>query len=1158
MALTQEQRLAALHPTSCLVSAAAGSGKTTTLTERVVRLCLEANVDITDLCIITFTKAAAQEMRRRIGSQIQRLALEGSPRAQRQMGLLGQARIQTIHSFCEWLLRQEWHRAGLDPRSEVLEPAQAEILRHAALTRVLLRAYREEPGIGELLQHYGGLDGDVLLRGAVLQLAGFLDVLPDAQAFLEESTKRLTNPGGDPAHLRLLWQEAVSLGAWAVEELLRSADEGAEQPNAARKEAAWRQAAGVIEGALGPEDFWSLREPLLAGVQQALKMLKGNTAPREALKVLSEIEAWLSIAVPELLIGRQAAIAPRARLLGRLALDLQDAYRQEKRRMRALDFNDLEHEAYRLLVGSADVAGIVRGAFAEVLVDEFQDVNPLQEAIVDLVSRREPRGGSLFAVGDVKQSIYGFRHAAHWLFLERAREYAQEGSTLSMRENFRSRAEIIEVVNHVFTRLFIIPDGPGYGEAERLLARRSPETIPPDGDPSVRLWLIDPSSPADGAPDQEDSQESDAEGGEADLRRAEREALLIALEVERLVQSGHPVHDRETGEIRPVRYGDCAVLLRGVSNVGAQYADMFFAKGVPIEISLTGGYLASLEFRRLFSLLRAVELPERSPELATTLRGPWFRATAQQLLDLHTASREGPLWHGLMLLSERGAPFREFHGRLEAWREMAVRLPVGRLLHELLEETGYRDHVASLPRAAQRLANIDELQRRADAFSERGGGLAGFLTLFEQLGRQQLDAPTPGVGAEDAVQVLSIHRSKGLEFPVVFVGSIGQAMRSGHDTGDPSCHPAYGIGMADVSEEGLRFPSLAQRALRHARRRDDQQEELRLLYVAMTRARDRLYLVGTQRAAQDAIDAPRQRPSEAFVERAGSYLDLLLAATRHEGGMLPIHVQVIESGSVRLTGRRADRVLFAAMAVGEGLPPADPKLTARVEALNDERLPEAPLRAARITATELSRRQRGGFSEVLRQRTAEVPRHPLAEGEAPAEVGTLTHRVLELLDFSPGAPPVRQQMERAVQAGTLPERALSAVDSAALEQFLKTFVAARLRSPGVRLHRELEFTLRLGADGLPALDGDQLVQGKIDLLLQDEQGWLILDFKTDRIAKADALRAAEAYRPQIEIYRAAVREIAGASGVAACLVFLYPGEVVEFSPDDAAQQMEGL
>lgn len=1150
MQISDEQAAARDHAASCLVSAGAGSGKTTTLTERVLRLSLAPGGDITALLVITFTKAAAAEMRRRISGRLRSCAARGDARAEQQLRLLPQARIQTIHSFCEWLLRREWLRAGHDPGAGILEEAQAELLRHAALDQVLGQAYREDSGAVGLLQHYGGLDGDVALRGAVLALSRFLDVLPDAGEFVRQAIERLRLPEGDPEHTRLLGEEARAMALEAAEGLREAAEQGAEGRRAQQKEDAWRRAAGRVQEALsGERGFWELRAPLLAACTEALELLSGSAPPEASRTALRDLGEWLSAADPVLLLPRQIAQSAQVRLLGELALRARDVYRQLKRERSGLDFDDLEHDAYRLL-RDEEVRTALRARFSEVLVDECQDVNPLQEAIIDLLTERAPNRGSLFAVGDVKQSIYRFRHAAPDRFLRRAAEYEAEGAALRLRENYRSRPEIIAVVNHAFGRLFVAEGGPTYREEDRLLGRRSAQSIPEDPDPSVRLWLIDPKPDdaeggegADGDPEEE---EGDAEERAPEPYGAEAEALLVAREIERLVRSGHPVHDPETGEIRPIRYGDCAVLLRGVSGVARQYADAFFAAGVPLEASLGDGYLGSLEFRRLSALLRCVELPRRDVDLAVTLRGPWFAASAQDLLDIRQAAGPQPLWEGLRSRAQVDARMAAWVERIGRWRLLALRQPLGRLVTELLEDTGYLDHVASLPRAAQRLANIAEFERRGAEFSRLGGTLSGFLRLFEELGRKELDERTPPVVNPDAVQLLSIHRSKGLEYPVVFVGSVGRRIDGGHPQPDPLCHPNHGLGFSDVAGTGLRFHSPASRAIRYALRREDRQEEIRLLYVAMTRARDRLYLVGTVRKAEEALEVRPGPPSALRIAGGHSYFEWLRLSLLPDRGALPLEVQVMGIDALRLRGRVEDREIYAKIAAGAAAEPAEPALARAVRQLEGGPWPDP--RPARITATELARGAEAEFSAVLRHRGQRVPHGPRS-GANPAEVGTRTHRVLELLDFRPEAGPVLRQMQGFAARGLLPERALEVVDHAALERFLGTETGRRLAAPGARILRELEFALRLDANGRPSREGDQLVQGKIDLLLQDALGWLLLDFKTDRIARGDAARAAQAYRPQVEMYRSAVQEIAGVLDVEARLVFLGPGEEVLVAAD---------
>ncbi len=1120
--LTTEQEAACgFAAGSVLVSAAAGAGKTTTLSARVVRRCLSAEdpIDIDRFLLVTFTEKAALEMRLRIASDLSRQALAGDGRAQAQLERLPLAHISTIHGFCLRLLRDAWQAAGFDPEAALMDERQAEIMRRHALDVTLGAAYAARPGMQKLVAYFGGMGEDEGLREALLKTLRFLDTLPDPAGFLTAALRRHAGEEEFRAALRLVMADDLR----RVEEAARLLREAAEAARAAEGDSPYALAldseAATREAAAGQGSHdWSSHAALLRDLA-VFAALAGNSAPQRAASrrlreqakgQLSRLAAGLArIDERELLKHVQATQAILADLV-QLLLAAMDDYRQRKRERQVLDFADLELEAYRLLQDrGAAVAEGLRERFAEVLVDEFQDVNPLQAAIVSEVSRLG-HGGNLFAVGDVKQSIYGFRHAAPGIFLERQAEAARRDAALHLSQNFRSRPEIIDVVNAVFRQLMQEEDAPRYDGSAELRAGRSAETLPPDPDPRVRFVFV-------GA--------SESAGDADDLTSLGREADWIAAEIRRLVAEGHPVWDATAEAVRPARYSDCAVLLRGLQGAAATFDDIFALRGVPAAIQRSEGYLGGQELQTLVALLRAVELPDRDWDLLVTLRAPWFGLSLGEVLRIREAAPGGSLWQGLGRAAQREERFRAVLGRIEIWREWSLAMPLDRLVAGLLADTGYQGHVAGLPRGAQRRRDVLAFLESAEAFARQGGGGVGaFLATFEELSRQHLDLAPPDVDMGDAVRVTSIHRSKGLEFPIVFVAGLGRRIGGRQERDRIRLHRRLGMAAAYPDEDGGLHPTVFWQAIDAEERQEGLHEEIRLLYVAMTRARDRLYLTGCGEPGDvwPPLDA-------AGLRAARRPLDWLGAPLATEG--LPVVWQTVQAGE-------ADDLSLGALETAAASSFDASRAAAAFAALPDLSLEPRDSPPLRLSASSLAEAGQG-YGAILRSRRER--RGSLAPAAARA-AGIHTHRLLELIDLrDPPGDPVAAVAEL-IARGALPAAAAQAIDLAAVGRFLASPTAARIRAAR-RIERELAFSVLADGQGRPHPSGGTVLQGKIDLLLEDEQGWLIVDFKTDHVAPHEVAEAAKAYRGQIDAYRRALHAIAGIEAQA-LLYFLAPGVAV--------------
>ncbi len=869
----------------------------------------------------------------------------------------------------------------------------------------------------------------------------------------------------------------------------------------------------------------------------------------------------------------------------------------------------------------SDVARRCHERYRHVLVDEFQDVNPVQEAILRLVSREsaEGRRGNLFAVGDVKQCIYAFRLAEPHLFLQRAGRLAAgpDGALIHLRENFRSRHGVLDAVNRVFERCMTseFADIPYDDDA----ALRAGLTYPPtdggrglDGLP-VELHLLNKKSPTEKAAASEDDGGDEASESALDMEQAEREAYLIAQRIGDLMgrEPGCPprrVYDKKAGAYRPITYRDIVILLRAVRYKAELMVEMLQQMNIPVHADTRGGFFETAELRDMLSLLQLLDNAEQDIPLAAVMRSPLAAPgpfTAGDLLAIRTHARDVPFHAAAAAYAHDGADpdlrgrLGEFYARMARFRQWARQRSLADVLWDVYEETGYLAYVGGLPRGRQRRANLIGLHDRARQFGTfRRQGLRRFLRFIDQLRKQEQDLGTPSAASEadDVVRILSVHQSKGLEFPVVFVAGLGTRFNLSDAAGQVVLHRTAGMGMRVVeAEAGITYPSLAHQIVADEIRRDGLAEELRILYVAMTRAREHLILVGT--ADKDDLLHDSLSPQGAAgpvdaltLTTASNAMDWLLAALRRlpagevadcgasfpspapgAGAVFAVYrhdADAISRRPMPKTVSLARRNALAGIAAlgplpaGEPLPPEDAEAAKVMERLAYRYEPE-PMTTmpSRRTVTEL-KRQSDPYAEAEERPTAvsafvpmfalpPAPRAPSAEGDA-AERGTLTHRFLQCMDLAAAtdAAACRTQLAAMVASGLLPRDAERLVDADAVAAFLATDLGRRVRNAADRVQREVTFVTRISPtiwdpDVQPYDDRDViLVRGMIDALLPTRDGFELIDYKTDAVSPEQVAEQAHRYRTQIEMYVRAVETIWRRPVTARWLVFLSAGQVV--------------
>ncbi len=1145
---TEEQlRAIGARGSSVLLSAAAGSGKTTMLVERVLRLVTEDGADVDRMLVVTFTRAAASDMRAKLTRRLSERAAAGDARCRDQLLKLEHASISTLHAFCADFLRTNFESAGVDPAFRILDEAVDARLRDEALTQALEEAYAAG-GEALLALDYGR--GPAGVRAAAEELLRRLEDRPDPEAWLADAARC------DDAALARWQDELKDAARRAIRTALVQLKEALAVPGCPSHYAAAIGAdAAALEDMLALEDYDALYQALTgfsparaSGGRRAAADETAVEAVRRLREAAKRALAEAKLRDLDIRVARAdaRALAGEIETLAGIALRASALYEAGKADASGLTYADLEHRTLRAL-GDPGVARSVRERFDYVFVDEYQDTSDLQEALVRALRRED----NLFMVGDVKQSIYRFRHAEPRLFLEKYAAYGngEGGLLLPLTRNFRSRKGILDFVNLVFERAMTGGDSEIVYDGMARLNPGREDAAASDGR-DVEICLIDANAEPEAAPEALGDGEEDL----SQLQAMEREGVWIARTIRRMMA--------EDGRLR---YRDFAILTRSKSGPFTAMMPVLLAHGIPAYADGQTGYYDSMEIGWLTAMLRLIANGRSDVELIAMLRSPVGGLSADALAQIRIAYRDVAFADAAAAYAadrEDGIALRlrAFYEKLDGWRLRAGGVGLGEFTRMILDESGFYTYVGALPGGAQRQANLDQFVVSAAGFdSDYSGSLTRFLAYTEHL-RQQGDGDAAHLLGErdDVVRMMSVHKSKGLEFNVVFGTQLSKRYRVERSSAPLVSHPALGVGMS-YFDPGLRTRrvTLPQAAILARQRREDAAEEMRILYVMMTRAREKLILVGTVRDAERAMERWRALAVAPFA--SNSHLDLLMSARcGAEAAGLPLcsALEIVPASAIA-PERDAE---------GDGAKALFEKIMARPEAYAEAALddelgweypdPLASRKPLKLTASGLLRELEGPEAlPVLAERPAFMAE--TARRMTGAERGTAYHRAMQLLDMDALAEMSGRALEAAIDR-QLDERAnrrlmedaqRQAVESGRLARFLESGTGLRLRR-ATEVRREWPFNAMLQASEVLTEEeagrfggAELLVQGTIDCCFVEDGQWVLLDYKTDRTDDMDAIRAH--YEKQLKVYALALETITGMRVKQRLLCLLESGETVE-------------
>ena len=1189
---------------SLLVSAAAGSGKTSVLAERCVHLLCRADpcCEVSDLLVVTFTEAAAAEMKGRIAVSLAKHHA-GTPgeNTARHLSLLDRASIGTLHGFCARVLRQNFHALGIDPDFRILDPDEAELLKLDVARELFDQRYDnpEATDFRRMIDCYA--DGkDERLITQMIRASNTLCSVVDPDAWLNDARDRINAAIDLPMDKSVLGMEYSKIIHRDLNAIFNECKAAADALKAMGNFDPYVQYL---------RDLWLILKGWLAefdkrGLDGLARRAEQDEMPK--LPRVSSLVEGKDVAKSRVDLVRRAMrtgvwrknllfttdqwkegldqTMPHVEVFLDLVAEFGKKYDRAKDEQGTLDFSDLERFTLRCLCVDGDatkpsqIARQYQRIYQHVLVDEYQDINPVQDAILSLVSREclahsEKVATNLFCVGDVKQSIYRFRLAEAAQFLKRRSEYLQpqsHGKVIDLQKNFRSRAPLLTAINTTF---------------EKLMTRQAAEL---DYDASQRLdpgkTFANFANGFIGAPvelhllPKDLSSAARTDDGEEPLDRSEREAILLGRRILELMgRTGKPAMQISDGDTsRPIRLGDIVILLRSMKFKADQFAAVLRGMDIPVHAESATGYFEATEVNDVLSLLQVLDNQRQDIPLAALLRSPLsgLQNAETNLAKIRLAYQGSPPvpFH---LAVQRYADEQQdevakfltgFRAQLEMWRQQIRQQPVAEMLWSLYEQTGYLAYVAGLAGGEQRQANLIELHDRARQFSafERQG-LGRFLRFLEKI-KKEIDSGQASIASEadDVVRIMSIHRSKGQEFPVVLLPDLGKTINMQDTQGSILLDRQMGLGLQVVDDvRQIRYPSLASAVVQQQLRQQTLAEELRVLYVAMTRAREHLILAGTcvesmgNRWAQQWAAHKGPIPAETVLS-ARTPLDWLgpVAAIAPDQIAIMQHAaEEFASQSVQQTIAGEMTATQSAVMHGQPLSPP-PAIPAEASAVIDSLGWEYPFAAvadvaATASVTSLVKKNVASSGAPVPSKSLDRQlRQPVfLAGESQvdaAEIGTATHVVLEHFDFSRIGDPhtLEKQIDQLVETRRLTRELANEVDREAIEWFLASDVGQLLGRQALQLKREVPIYYA-NPSGAPDVMDQQMVRGRIDLLVPRDGGWLIVDYKTDRVIGPALEERAAMYAGQLDIYCKAVRQLTGNAKVKAAVVFLYARAIRE-------------
>ena len=1177
----EQQQVIDLRNRNILVSAAAGSGKTAVLVERIKELVLDKKhpVDIDHLLVVTFTNAAAAQMKERVAKALEK-ALQENPsdvRLQQQAALVQNAQITTIDSFCLYVLRNHFHEIGLEPNFRIGDEGELKLLREDVMTGLFEQCYEEKhPGFLHLISCYGTSRSDAPVRDMIFKLYSYAQSYPWPKQWLREALSCYEIKTEQELEQAPFIEMTVEYGKQMVKGYLEQAEHYHELcqdvDGPYMYEEACEQDVERMEELLSCSTYQDFYEELgkckFATLGRAKDYI-GSPEKQEQVKTerkklkdgIGKLKSDCFVLTFQEILEQLTLVQPSAEALAEVTERFIDAFTERKQDKNLVDFSDLEHFALEILVEEetgkpTETAKEFQNAYEEIMIDEYQDSNYVQETILRTISREVVGQNNLFMVGDVKQSIYRFRLARPELFMEKFDTYETTDAPcqrIDLHKNFRSRDTVLTFTNDIFYRIM----------------KRNLGGVDYTDEAALYCGADYPAGEKEDAFDSEillTTTQELGEGTKQQISKQELEAKLIADRIRKMVGKEEVV-DEETGEFRKVRYGDIVILLRSLSEWADLFAEVLNANGIPAHTVSRTGYFSALEIRTVLNYLRILDNPRQDIPLAAVLKSPMAGLSDEQLARLRLLAEDKPYHQCVKMFLEAEeeltekestadedmrAKLKRFSETYKKLRRQTMDIPMHELLQKVLKETGYARYASALPAGRQRLANLHMLSEKAIAYEKTSyRGLYHFIRYIDELQKYDVDfGEAELVGEnEDAVNIMSIHKSKGLEFPVCFVSGMGKSFNKQDSRSKMILHPNLGVGL-DIIEEDRRIkvPAFFKKVIARQTELESLGEELRVLYVAFTRAKEKLIITGCIKDEEmlqqiREIYCGSNRKALNFKERAEAktFLEWILPAAAASGSWDKVSYvtpwsmledeaahQITEHVSLRQRVQQAEEVSDTLYEkIKEQLSYQYPHPDA-IHLVTKYSVSELKHRAMRELAAKEEEDVTPKFLEEVSTPYVPAFMEGKAEVNQGALRGTAMHRLMECYDFTKMpdcsdefAENIKKQLTGLVQMGKVSEDMQKLIRIPSVELFLKSQLAPRMKAAAMRddLFREKPFVM-----GNHEMEEEMvLIQGIIDVFWVEEDGIVLLDYKTDRVDSATRLR--DMYKEQMDLYAEALERI---------------------------------
>lgn len=1255
---TKEQQ-EAIYTRNCnlLVAAAAGSGKTAVLVQRIINIITDLNnpVDIDKLLVVTFTNAAASEMRERIAAAIiDKLEEEpNSAKLQRQLTLLPKASITTLHSFCLDIIRNNFHIIGLNPDFKISDATENILLKQETLEELFEKKYESEENeeFLNLVQIYCSNRDDRNLQDMVLDLYNFSTSFPWQEKWLKEASEKfnvdninLQTVEGIKTYLKYISEEIKAFkqklyacieiieGEETLEPYKGNINDDLDIVNNLIKvsETSWDRFVEEIKKI----DFKSLKR-CKKGVdkdkQEIVKKLR-----EEVKKGINSIKDEVSPFSYEDIKEDFKCLYPVIYSLCTLVMEFSEEFSKKKRERGLIDFNDFEHMCLKILtktegekVVPSEIAMELRNSYGEILVDEYQDTNTIQEAIINIVGRKEEP--NIFMVGDIKQSIYRFRQAKPEIFLGKYNSYSQEEGSLYRKvllyRNFRSRKEVIEGINFIFKQIMSESVGElEYDDEEKLNLGADYKEEESDfkvGGP-VELHLIE----------NKDNDVSIENGLEESIEEdnpsnIQIEARMVANRINELINNKDEkfmVFNKDSGQYKEVTYRDVVVLLRSTQKWAPVFMEEFKEKGIPVYADTGTGYFQTIEIKTMMSLLQVIDNPIQDIPMLALMNSPIGGFTQEELIEIKINSKEDSYYEKMMdivkqqiessekshtsatenILSdmykhksnkskdkiievggELSNKIEGFLTNMKMWRERSIHMPLDEFIWFLYKSTGYYGYVGAMPGGEQRQANLKMLFQRAKQYQNTSyKGLFNFINFINRLKESSGDMGSAKIIGENenVVRIMSIHKSKGLEFPVVIVAGMGKKFNMMDINKRLLIHQELGFGPDCIDlEKRIIYPSLMKGIIRKKIKLESLSEEMRVLYVALTRAKEKLIITGMVKDVEKSInkwnfsiDKESIKLSAYHRANADNYLDWIVPCVmRHEQGKQLLikgdikNIKILKDASkwrVKLWSRtellnpeqmsmedmfKTEEVNNQNIDMEDNIyKEVDKKLNYKYAYEESQEMPTV------VTVTELKRK----FQEVLGEEYdsgAYIPKlvkKPLflleKKGLTPAEKGTAMHAVMQRISFDrvEKYQDIEEQINTMIEKEFITEEEGRAVDINKIIEFFKSFIGKRMLK-AEKVYREVPFHMDIKSTEIykelprDLYEGEKIMlQGIIDCYFEENGNIILLDYKTDYVENVEDIK--ERYKVQIEYYAKALQSVTGRRVSEKYLYLFYNNSIV--------------